>query len=367
MRLCLRVLNAPEGEVQHTLAPPGGLLGRSNESTIQLAYDSVSRQHAELCHDGSDWWIQNRSQASFTMLDEEPVATGTSKRLAARGVLKLGRVMLSYEQEPLPASPEPGDAEPALAGPATLVLPRRASLDVPQSVLLQMSPVRAPRFEPASAPPTLLRRASAVPPQPKAAAEETPPTLIRPNRPPVSPPQVLAPVCAERPFASAPATLVRKQPQPVAEPNAADGAEPASRSPEAATPGVEPAPQRQEAVCDTAWLAQAQSERDRLEHEIAALTAEIAKLKQENAELRDAQAAAERAMQAGGLPPPSASEPARDELTSFREKARELLTPFGQNLERAGEAMREGDVTKARSLLRAAAFTLADLRDLFQS
>mgnify|MGYP002149814288 CR=1 FL=1 len=91
MRLCMRILNAPEGERLLTLDPPGGLVGRSTDSALVLGYDSVSRLHAELRHDGKDWWLHQRSQTSATLLDEQLLTAGTPRRLGPRGSLQFGR------------------------------------------------------------------------------------------------------------------------------------------------------------------------------------------------------------------------------------------------------------------------------------
>jgi predicted component of type VI protein secretion system len=300
MRLHLRIKNAAEQEAQRTLDPPGGILGRSTDSTVQLSYESISRQHAELRHDGCAWWLKNRSQTSTTILDDELVAPGAQRQLSPRGVLTLGRVVLEYHQEPLPLLQRPVPESAPLPSEATLVLPRRAIVAVPQSVLAQLSPVRAaaPDPPPLPAPPTLIRRPAArpPPPPPPAALISSPPTLIRQLRPPPAPP---AKMVQEPPSGSGkPAVAMAAQAQPMAQ--------------AAVLPMVEhrplPAP-----------------------------------------------------------PPPSSATPQDNlNIVLLREKALELLQPFGRSLEQAGEALRQGEVDRARTLLRGASFALADLRDLFQ-
>lgn len=431
MRLCMRILNAPEGEKLLTLDPPGGLVGRSTDSALVLGYDSVSRLHAELRHDGKDWWLDQRSQTSATLLDEQPLTAGTPRRLAPRGSLQFGRVIVEYHQQALPAAPPPPVEPPA--GEPTLVL-KRASVVIPQALLSQMSPVRVDAPEPAGPPPTLTRLPRLTPSVPSAAAApspprppsrpsppplpaepDSPPTFIRPNRPPPpaeldSPPTVirtnspLLPVDlpspptlirANRPPAPAavesgpPPTMIRRnQPppvpssptagpapavRPVPRPAAPSGPMAAAQQLESAAgpqvPVIEHQHDLQPAVtaAGPAPLTPLQAERDRLRRELEQATAEVTRLKQSEKLLQDAKAALDAQLAALQAAKPSSVPPASPDLAELREKALELLQPFSRSLEQAGEALRQGTPEQARALLRNASFALADLRDLFQS
>lgn len=346
MRLRLRILDT-SGEVEHTLDPPGGLLGRSTDSTIHLPYDSVSRQHAELRHDGQGWWLQNRSQTSPTLLEGELVSAGSPKKLGARGVLTLGRIQLEFRQDTIPRE-QLTRREPAeLGGPPTLILPRHR-LAVPQSVLAQMSPVRVAEPEPPSPPPTLVRQPAVPPAAPPAQGRPTalessgPPTLIRANR---VTERESAP--APPPRSETPLTIVRK---------------PASEAP-AIGKAVQPPPPP-----ETADVASLRAEVAQLKQECGALRTALDTLKNDYATLERAKASLDlqvEALHAEKLSSPATeADPARAPL---REKALELLAPFSRSLEQAGEALREGNSAQARAVLRTASFALADLRDLFQS
>lgn len=394
MRLCIKILNAPEGEKLLTLDPPGGLVGRSPDNALVLGYDSVSRLHAELRHDGKDWWLHHRSQTSATLLDEQLLAVSTPRRLGPHGSMQLGRVVIEYHQQALPATPQP-PSEP-LPSEVTLVLSRRASVVFPQALLSQMSPVRVDAApEPASPPPTLTRLPRLPPPVPPAATELNPrPILLRPSRPPPpeldSPPTLIRsnrplpiPAAAEsgppltmirRPHpppiplspTAGPAPLVRPEPSPPAQsgPMAA-----AQRIESAAAPLVEHQYNLHPAVAP----AQLQAERERLRSELEEASAETTRLRRSEAALeaalKEAKAAlgAQLAAQQAEKPPSPGVQPTSPDMTELREKALELLQPFGRSLEQVGEALRKGAPEEARALLRSASFALADLRDLFHS
>lgn len=357
MRLCLRILNPPAGEANETysLDPPGGLLGRGTDNVVCLPYDSVSRQHAELRYEGQKWWIYQRSQTSLTLLDEEVVAANAVPRqLLPSGSLKLGRVALSYWQEAVVALP----AAPNLTSEATLILPRRmVPLAISPAMLAQMSPVRVAESAAATVPETLIRRpVGAAPPSSPPMSVAAPETLIRRPAgaaPPPLPPQVMSGQ------SETPETLISRPGRVVASATAAQ-AQPKPHS----LPIVEHRPP----VTSTAKPEpQLDSERENLRSLRDRLAAEVERLKRENEGLRDARAAlvAQLAAQQAAAPPPPETPPAS--LPLFREKAMELLQPFGRSIEQAGAALGQGDTTLARSLLRAASFALADLRDLFQS
>jgi predicted component of type VI protein secretion system len=326
--------------------PPGGLLGRSLESAICLPYDSVSRQHAEMRYEGQRWWLYQRSQSSLTLLDDQPLVVGGAPvELLGRGTLKLGRVALQYWQEAAPVAFEAPATMVHRDSEATMILPRRLSPKaIPTAMLAQMAPVRVAESAPPATPATMIRRPpSAVPPPPPlealGASSDTPMTLIiRPGA---------------RPSAAAMA-------QPLTPPTLMSSLPVAEHQPPISQ--IPPIPRVATPLPPDPELAGLRSERDRL-------ATEVTRLKRENEELRDARAAltAQVAAQAKAVAPlaHSAATPQAD-LTTLSEKALELLQPFGRNLEQAGEALRQGDATQARSLLRSASFALADLRDLFQ-
>ncbi len=396
MRLRLHILNAPETESQRTLDPPGGLIGRSTDSAIPLLYDSVSRQHVELRHDGQHWWLHNLSQTSPTVVDEKPVETGQPQRLQQRGTLKLGRIFFTYQQEALPQTVPAKPPAAPLNEEVTLVLPRAAVL-IPPAVVAQMAPVRAAEPPPLSPPPTLVRRPSgggAPGPLPKEAERkgegEAPlgplPTVVRRpgggSAPESLPKEVKRKGEGEAPLGPLP-TVVRRPsgvvPPPLPPPAARAAAPPTLvlRSPStAAAPAPAPgtaAPRMIEhqleplSVAELVPLEQMQEERARHRRECQRLTAELAQLKQENSALREDRALLSGQLDALQSAPPPANQTAGASIKLLQEKALELLLPFSRSLEQAGEALRKEDPAQARALLRSASFALADLRDLFQS
>jgi hypothetical protein len=58
---------------------------------------------------------------------------------------------------------------------------------------------------------------------------------------------------------------------------------------------------------------------------------------------------------------------ARQVPSDLAAQAIKLLQPFGDSLEQALAALQDGEAARARALLREASFSLADLRDLFES
>ena len=328
MRLRLHILNTPDIESQRTLAPPGGLVGRSSDSALPLLYESISRQHVELRHDGRHWWLHNLSQTSPTVVDEEPVEVGRPQRLQQRGTLKLGRISFTYEQEALPPMERTSQLAAPLNEAVTLVLPR-ATVLVPLSALTQAASVRAsesPSLEPL---PTLVRQPGGVMP------------------PPLPPPTARV--------ASSPTLIL----QP---PSAAAAPAPSAAEPRTIEHQLEPL-----SIAELVPLEQLEEERARHRRECQRMTAELAQLKQENGALRQAQAVLSGQLHALQNAPPTATHAETAGIKLLQEKALELLLPFSRSLEQAGEALRKEDSVRARALLRSASFALADLRDLFQS
>lgn len=394
MRLRLHILNAPETESQRTLDPPGGLVGRSTDSALPLLYDSVSRQHVELRHDGQHWWLHNLSQTSPTVVDEKPVELGQPQRLQERGTLKLGRIFFTYQQEALPRVERKAQPAAPLNEEVTLVLPRAAVL-VPPAALAQMAPVRAAEPSPLAPLPTLVRRPSgggAPEPLPRQAGEKSEgdsplaplPTVVRrpsggsATRPlpgeaqrksegdsPLEPlptvvrrPSGVVPPPPPAARVASPPTLILRSPSTAAAP-----------APKAAEPRMIEHQLEPLSIAELVPLEQVEEERVRHRRECQRLTAELAQLKQENSALRQSQAALSGQLAAlESAPPPSPPpETQTQSIKLLQEKALELLLPFGRSLEQAGEALRKEDPAQARALLRSASFALADLRDLFQS
>ena len=363
MKLCLRIMNAPEGVFERTLEPPGGLLGRSTESTIHLPYDSVSRQHVELQHDGKAWWLHNRSQTSPTLLDSQLVPIGQPKALGPSGTMTLGRVILEFRQESHVDAPT--ERRLPLNAEATLIMPRPVQAPVvPAAILAQMTPVRAgepPPLPPLSAPPTIIRRAP-TPPAVTPPVAEAPATMIRVPRPA----QVAeaAPQAAVRSHFEAPQTIVRRRADIVPQP-----------APAAPLLRPEPSEVLEVAEHDLQPIvdseAQNQAELESLRKELAAAQTANAALKRENESLRDAKAtiAAQLEVLRAEVPPstPPSTETPRANIALLQEKALELLASFGGVLQQASDALGEGNPIQARALLRKVSFGLADLRDLFQS
>lgn len=362
MRLRLHILNAPDTESQRTLDPPGGLIGRSTDSAIPLLYDSVSRQHVELRHDGQNWWLHNLSQTSPTVVDEKPVETGQPQRLQQRGTLKLGRVLFTYQQEALAHTVPATSLVAPLNEEVTLVLPR-AAVPVPPAAAAQMEPVRVSAAAPLAPLPTLVRRPSSggsPGPLPREAerkgAGEAPlaplPTVVRRLSgavPPLPPPAARV---------AAPPTLVLRSPSAAASP----APDPGTAAPRMIEHQLEPL-----SIAELVPLEQMEEERARHRREFERLTAELAQLKQENSELRQARALLSGQLDALQSAPPPSTQTTGASIKLLQEKALELLLPFSRSLEQAGEALRKEDPAQARALLRSASFALADLRDLFQS
>lgn len=191
--------------------------------------------------------------------------------------------------------------------PPTMINVRRQLPLIQSAVLPQMTPLRA--IEPP--------------------VSETPSTLIL-RRQPAAP-------ASDPPPLDAPPTLIRRPAgPPIASPSGPVACEP---------PTTEPP------VADT--LQQAEKECDILRGERDRMAEELMQVSRELKTLREAK-----------VSPPVAARQVPSDLAA---QAIKLLQPFGDSLEQALAALQDGEAARARALLREASFSLADLRDLFES
>lgn len=80
----LRILDAAGGET---------ILGRGDDSTLAVPHPSVSRRHAALRFDGSDWWIEDLGSTNGVRITGHPVAR---QRLQHDDWFSLGDVFCEF-------------------------------------------------------------------------------------------------------------------------------------------------------------------------------------------------------------------------------------------------------------------------------
>jgi len=337
MRLKLRVVSGLQVGDQRRLDPPGGFIGRGEGCALHLRDDSVSRSHVELRFAQDGWWAYQHSTRSPTLLDGVPVGNNPLS-LRENGVLQVGNVAIEYAQE---RAHTPAADTIEHNSPPTMINVRRQLPSIQQAVLPQMTPLRAAEVPPPATPATLILRRPTVPAAP--VPDAAPPTLIRhPVQPAASPKESSPPTLTSRSGAAA-------QFLPV----------PASMPVPAPVPLQGPLDEEIPELALAEDVARIEKERDELRHERDELRRERDRLEHELQRLAEENAAL-RALQGSEPPRP----PGRAELSA---QGLRLLAPFCDSLEQATEALQAGDAARARSLLREASFSLADLRDLFES
>lgn len=191
--------------------------------------------------------------------------------------------------------------------PPTMINVRRQLPMIQSAVLPQMTPLRAVETPMSETSPTLILRR-----QPAAPAND--------------PPQL-----------DAPPTFIRRPAGPVI----ASPIGPAVCEPPTTEPPVADTLQQLEKECDIL-----RGERDRLAEELVQVSREL------------------KTLHEARVSPPVAARPVPSDLAA---QAIKLLQPFGDSLEQALAALQDGEAARARALLREASFSLADLRDLFES
>ena len=321
MRLYLRILSGLQIGDEVTLAPPGGVIGRGDGSTLCIRDASVSRTHLELRFSSGAWWVHNLSTRSATIVDGQAVAEH-AQPLGREGTLQVGNIAMEYRAEA--ESPQAAQQEPSLGqSPPTMINIRPQLSAIQHAVKTQLHPLRPPEPPPSQAPATLILRRSE-----PSSPSGPPPTL---SQSPVPPP---IPVAA-------------KAPTPVPETRPDD----AVLRAEIERWRNEAQQQKQKASQLERLLAEQRQQTEALRQSCEVLQAEVARLTAELAKAPPQSGPAEHRAVPGALP----------------EQALALLSPFSESLEQACDALRDGDAARARNLIRDASFGLADLRDLFET
>ena len=151
MRLYLRIRSGIQIGDAVTLNPPGGVIGRSDGSSLCVRDASVSRAHLELrCDDGS-WWAIQHSTRSASIVDGQPV--GEQPQLLGReGTIQVGNIAVEYHEEE--SAPEAAPGEPSLSqSPQTVINIRPQLSAIQHAVKTQLHPLRPPEPVPAPNPP----------------------------------------------------------------------------------------------------------------------------------------------------------------------------------------------------------------------
>ena len=66
-------LNGPRKGENIELAPPGISIGREEDNDVQLLVAGVSRYHAKITFNGSDWRIQDLGSTNGTKVNGKPI------------------------------------------------------------------------------------------------------------------------------------------------------------------------------------------------------------------------------------------------------------------------------------------------------
>lgn len=97
-------------------------IGRSSDNAVVLTDPTVSRHHARIYRQGSDYFLEDLGSTSGTMLNQTQVHG--SERLTADSVIKFGNAELSFEGSGEPRTAATQVARQPGVGDATVVLGR---------------------------------------------------------------------------------------------------------------------------------------------------------------------------------------------------------------------------------------------------
>ena len=77
-------LNGPRKGENIELAPPGISIGREEDNDVQLLVAGVSRYHAKITFNGSDWRIQDLGSTNGTKVNGKPIQSPVPLQETAR-------------------------------------------------------------------------------------------------------------------------------------------------------------------------------------------------------------------------------------------------------------------------------------------
>lgn len=72
------------------------LIGRAEDSDIQIADQSVSRRHAQIVKRGDEWWVTDLGSTNHTFVNGDLIK---ERRLISGDTVRVGNVDLGFEEE----------------------------------------------------------------------------------------------------------------------------------------------------------------------------------------------------------------------------------------------------------------------------
>ena len=102
-------LNGPRKGENIELAPPGISIGREEDNDVQLLVAGVSRYHAKITFNGSDWRIQDLGSTNGTKVNGKPIQSPVP--LQENDAIAIGDQILVFGSK----KPEEKEAPPAVS------------------------------------------------------------------------------------------------------------------------------------------------------------------------------------------------------------------------------------------------------------
>jgi diguanylate cyclase (GGDEF)-like protein len=90
---CIVVIYGPELGRRVQLGTAPFQIGRSSQNDLALDQESVSRHHARITFDGSDYWVADLKSTNGTFVNDEPT---TESRLKDGDQIRIGRSILKF-------------------------------------------------------------------------------------------------------------------------------------------------------------------------------------------------------------------------------------------------------------------------------
>ena len=91
-------LNGPRKGENIELAPPGISIGREEDNDVQLLVAGVSRYHAKITFNGSDWRIQDLGSTNGTKVNGKPIQSPVP--LQENDAIAIGDQIFRHPQHP---------------------------------------------------------------------------------------------------------------------------------------------------------------------------------------------------------------------------------------------------------------------------
>lgn len=99
----------PNGvERTRPIAPQGLTIGRGADNDLTLAYDLISRYHAQITSEGGRYYVTDLNSANGTYIDRDKLAPNMPTLWPSGKPLRIGKVIIHLEQM---AQPQPQVAE----------------------------------------------------------------------------------------------------------------------------------------------------------------------------------------------------------------------------------------------------------------